>query len=261
MINQLRTLLLNQPSGAIPPISYPGEEYVPTGYSPPVLTDALATIHSLLFGRTPDRALLNLRLRQLLGIIHTSELAEFVYALDPRVTYWPDTNESLYTFFASGPIITVIAGTSTLYLAGNAFTPTNNEKLYYNYLIDVTDGSHVAVVDQTISGPLVVYGYTITAGLSSLVPLPNTTVQFQFQTGVGAQWNVSWLTYPPMTLADVYNDLRQGLTADLATALFGADPTEPMLTFQNLWFENPYPPYQLGAVALALGYAINNLVT
>jgi len=260
MINQLRTLLLNQSAVAIPLPGYPGEEFVPADYMPRTLPDGLATVHSLLFGVAPDRAMLNMRLRQLLGLIHSTELAEFVYALDPRVTYWPPRNDSLFSSLDNVPTITNIVGTNVLYIMGSPTPFTDGDKLYYSFLIEVVNGTDVTIQSLTDAIPIITENYTVSAGLSSLVPLPNTDLQFRFQAGVGSKWKVEWLTYPAQNLADLYNNVKSGLTSDLASALFGDDPEEPMLTFRNLWVENPYPPYQLGGAALALGYQTNTLV-
>lgn len=251
MINQLRTLLLNQPANTIALPSYPGEEFVPSDYAPRTLTGGLATVHSLLFGIAPDRAMFNMRLRQLLGIIHSTDLSEFVYALDPRVTYWPPNNESLYSMLSNVPTIVTIVGTSTLYLSGSTSPFTDSDKLYYSYMIEVIDGSNVTIADLTTSRPLTTETYVITAGLSNLLALPGTDIQFQFQTGVGAKWTVTWLAYPAENLPELFSNLRLGLTSDLTDQLFGVAPLEPFLTFKNLWFENPYPPYQLSGVTLA----------
>lgn len=89
MINHARTLLLNMPSAYSAIRAETAAEYVPPAFSPIALTSPLRTLRRLLFGSDPDARFLNLRVRELMGYIHQTELAEFVYALDPRVTYWP----------------------------------------------------------------------------------------------------------------------------------------------------------------------------
>lgn len=259
MINQLRTLLLNQPANTIQVPSYPGEEYVPSTYAPKTLTGALATVSKLLFGVAPDRALLNLRLRQLLGIIHTTELAEYVYALDPRVTYWPPQNNSLFTLLDSPPAIVHVSGTKDLYVVGSSPPFTAEEQLYFSYLIEVVDGANVEITPLVAPVPIVTSPYVITAGLSNVIAFPGSDLSFRFQAGVGSIWTVTWLAYPIKSMAALYNDLKLDLTADLVAELFGVHPSEPMVTFKNLWLYDPYPPYQMAAVTMALGYQTNNL--
>jgi hypothetical protein len=259
MINQLRTLLLNQPSNTIPLTSYPGEEFVTTDYEPKTLNDGLATVSKLLFGVAPDRAMLNLRLRQILGIVHTTELAEYVYALDPRVTYWPPRNNDLFTMLDGPPDIVNVSGTKDLYILGNVPPFVAGDQVYFSYLIEVVDGANVKISSLTEPVPVTTSPYVITAGLSSAVSLPGSDLSFKFQAGVGSIWTVTWLAYPAKSLSDMYNDLKQDLTDDLVAVLFGTHPSEPMLTFKNLWLYNPYPPYQIAAVVMALGYQTNNL--
>jgi len=95
MINHARTLLLNIPSTAYLP-GMLGEEYIPT-YAPVVLPSYLALPHKILFGANPDKVFMNFRAHELLSLIHQTELAEFIYALDPRVTYWPQNISPFYT--------------------------------------------------------------------------------------------------------------------------------------------------------------------
>lgn len=65
-------------------------EYIPPTFTPLTLTAKLATIRTALFGNAPDNYFLNFRVRELLRYIHETELAQYVYKLDPRVTYWPE---------------------------------------------------------------------------------------------------------------------------------------------------------------------------
>jgi hypothetical protein len=95
MINHARTLLLNVPSSTYQPGTL-GEEYIPP-YSPVVLPSYLRGPHKVLFGTNPDKVFANFRVHELLSLIHQTELAEFIYALDPRVTYWPQKQTEFFT--------------------------------------------------------------------------------------------------------------------------------------------------------------------
>jgi len=89
MINHARTLLLNMPANKAwrDAGSY---EYIPPTFTPITLSSKLGAIRTTLFGAAPDNYFLNFRVRELLRYIHETELAHYVYALDPRVTYWPE---------------------------------------------------------------------------------------------------------------------------------------------------------------------------
>ena len=95
MINHARTLLLNVPRSRMHYSDY-GYEYVPPEFRPAQLTNALYTLRQLLFGASPDNYFLNFRVNELLAYIHATELSEYVYRLDPRVTYWPRTGKPYF---------------------------------------------------------------------------------------------------------------------------------------------------------------------
>jgi len=95
MINHARTLLLNQARRKTH-YSDIGYEYVPPEFTPVELTPTLGIVRKLLFGSAPDNYFLNYRCRELLSYLHTTELAEYVYRFDPRVTYWPEINKPFF---------------------------------------------------------------------------------------------------------------------------------------------------------------------
>ena len=143
IVNQLRTLLLNAPGNMIFP-DVPGEEYVPPNYRPVAVPFSVQSVLTVLFGSSPDRSFLNFRLRQLMTLLHTTELAEFVSALDPRVTYWPSTDVSLFASVA-GTTVTPLAGNSILNVIGTLVPNEAAGTLRYCWGIQVLDGSTVQV--------------------------------------------------------------------------------------------------------------------
>jgi hypothetical protein len=150
-------------------------------------------------------------------------------------------------------------GTNSLHIEGSAPPFTAHDQLYFGYLIEVIDGANVEITSLTSSMPITTSPYIITSGLSNTIAFPGSNLGFKFQAGVGSIWTVTWLAYPAQTLANLHSDLRVNLTMDLVNELFGVNPSEPMRTFRNLWLYNPYPPYQMAAVAIALGYRTNDL--
>ena len=105
MINHARTVLLNtRPQKTQRQDA--GYEYMPETFRPLALPPALATIHKVLFGTKPDMYFLNLRARELLSYIHQTELAEYAYKLDPRVTYATPTDAPF--FENAKPTITIV---------------------------------------------------------------------------------------------------------------------------------------------------------
>lgn len=109
MVNHAWTLLLGLPGQGY--ATGAGEEYTPPTYQPPTLPTYLQTLRNVLFGPTPDRRGLLYRTRQYMAIIHASPLAEFVTALDPRISYMPFDLTQL----------AMPAGLTVMPLHGNAF--------------------------------------------------------------------------------------------------------------------------------------------
>ena len=89
MINHGRSLLLNIDGSDYQP-QYLGDEYIEPTFYRLSLPSYLQTTRRLIFGSRPERVFLNYRVRELLHTIHETELAEYLYDLDPRVTYWPE---------------------------------------------------------------------------------------------------------------------------------------------------------------------------
>jgi hypothetical protein len=109
MINHARTLLLNQ-SRQRTHYSDVGYEYVPPEFRPVDLPPTLALVRQLLFGSAPDNYFLNYRCRELLSCIHTTDLADYVYKFDPRVTYWPEKHKPFFEPTSKRVSITQIYG-------------------------------------------------------------------------------------------------------------------------------------------------------
>jgi hypothetical protein len=84
MINHVRTLLANAPANTAD-----GWEYVPADFTPRQLSSTISRIRRFVFGLQPTPTALNYRLRQVMQLLHATELETYVLAKDPRVTYLP----------------------------------------------------------------------------------------------------------------------------------------------------------------------------
>lgn len=256
MLNQVRTLLLNQPNTPSYSTSYPAEELVPPAYGPVLLPSPLAAAWSILFGNNPDRLFLNYRLRQYMTLIHSTELAQYVYAKDPRVTYWPIRDASLFDNY--NPTITQTDGGApyTLHLQLPTSGLFSMSTLYMSWQIKVTDASHVTIVQQTAPTSTVIQTYTSSGELSNVISLGNTPITFTFQTGGTPIWNVVAYARPLYGIPDVVNALAS-LALTQLNAIFG--PTDPYFTFGQLWSGDQRLPYKLGGLLLSLAYQIDAL--
>lgn len=113
MINHARTLLLNRSPNSNHITTDTAAEFVPADFSPVNLTNELKLIRRILFGGNPDARFINLRIRELMGYVHQTEAAHYVYDLDPRVTYWPTTSSDFDNATRSQVNVTQIFGPPT----------------------------------------------------------------------------------------------------------------------------------------------------
>lgn len=148
MINHARTLLLNTPAKKAQ-AQDAGYEYIPAEYRRVELTSTLKKIQSTLFGVSPDQRFLNLRAMELLSYAHQTELAEYVYALDPRVTYWPRAS----ALFQPTPPITVtqVSGTYRPLTAAGSFSATNAAPIAQRqYFVALTTDDQTATLTDAL---------------------------------------------------------------------------------------------------------------
>lgn len=88
MINHVRTLLHNMPPAA------ESDEYVPEDFVPVEAPEIVQKVKRLLWGRTPSS---QVRLRQIMQMLHATELEKYVVAKDLRITYLPFDDKYLGT--------------------------------------------------------------------------------------------------------------------------------------------------------------------
>jgi hypothetical protein len=181
MINHARTLLLNKSSANYMPGSL-GEEYIPPGYVAVALPTHINTARKILFGANPDQEFVNFRLYELLSLIHNTELAEFVYALDPRVTYWPRHVTDFYQA-QKNVIVEKISGSvdTFLYINGDPEANIRTGVLSGDYIVRLLtrDGGVRVVINQTGRAEVVEQSIDTpeqTIGLTPPIPLPNSPI-------------------------------------------------------------------------------------
>lgn len=135
MINHARTLLLNQARNQTH-YSDIGYEYIPGNYKPVELSATLTTIRQILFGANPDNYFRNFRCREFLSYIHSTELADYIYKLDPRVTYWPEKNKPYFEPASKRVLIAQTYGLpQRLAVAGDLYAITSTGKSYNQYTV------------------------------------------------------------------------------------------------------------------------------
>lgn len=179
MINHGRSLLLNIAGKDYQP-QYLGDEYIEPTFVRLNLPSYLQTARRLIFGSRPERVFLNYRVRELLHTIHETELAEYLYALDPRVTYWPEPTP---VFFNQRKYVRSeqIAGPSgaRLFFSGN-FGADNSlgfAQREYTIRAVTTSNNYIIIEHDDKTFNTTKTQVNVSSGLSSAVAVAGTKLQ------------------------------------------------------------------------------------
>ncbi len=286
MINHARTLLLNIFAQSADK-QLAGYEYIPVEYRPLVLPQTLKTLRRVLFGSLPDQRFLNLRARELLSYVHQTELTEYVYKLDNRVTYWPEPASTSFQF-PTGIQIKQIRGPTRSVAVGGEFIAANGSgRAHRQYTLTFVDPLDATVLSEQESSALTLESgkglmlqelksefltvsaetlndqrqetrQTVADGLPTLV-LPETEIRVKLS-ALGTdpatyegRWYINLLANPVPAITSLLPTLEI-LGEPLFLDLFGVAPEEPYATFKNVWFDHPLPAYRLAGLVMALIY-------
>lgn len=265
MINHARTLLLNRDGNSGVGYNAPGEEFVDPKFVakqvPPFLSTALARM----FGAAPDRLYLNYRLWQLMSLLHTSELEEFVLALDPRVTYWPPVDND---FFDKVFVATVeqFAGPGTkLFITGEHLADEGAGIVTQQWQLTVLAGNQLEIKRLTPPPTTTIVDYTVESELGSLIGLPGTGLEIRFPTApVGTAWLVTSRARPQRDPAALLHEVGSVLGEGNTNRVFNLGATidrtdEPYVTFRRLYSSNDLFPYKYGALLLGIVHYLDTL--
>lgn len=244
MFNHVRTLLLNQDGSANPGLDFPGEEAVPVSFRAVQVPAVVQLCRTILFGRNPDRLMLNYRLREFMTILHSTELDEHVRAFDPRITYdLQDTSlfdDSLFTVRVEG-------GPGHLQVIGLPQADENQGRLLHQFRVSCGNAGQVTVRQETPPVREEVFNLdevsdVVLDGKLRCLPTRNP----------GSVWHVTSVARPVRTLPQIVEALRKTVTEPREVQLFGADPDDPYRTYRNLWKTHEQLPYALGGLLMAV---------
>jgi hypothetical protein len=262
MYNHARTLLVNL-TGSVGFISNaPGEELIPFDYVQLTLPGYINSIRSRLFGANPDRAMLNYRIAQLLQLIATTELQEYIVALDSRITYQLNKlNLAADKMFE--PKVNKYAGLASdvLTLVGNAASPDVSGQSGYNFQIKIVSNSGIKAQISRLTFPLQEEEepLSLTSGLSPEFNLPFSSYKFRVNTvNIGSAWTISGFLRPTATLSELMENIKS-IGEPALISLFGASPQEPYTTFKNCWQYHQDFAYRFSGFLLALIYRIEEI--
>lgn len=261
MINHARTLLLNL-DGRTASRDEPGAEYISPNYVPVVVPSYVHALRRVLFGSAPDQYFMNFRARELLAYIHQTELAPFVYDLDPRVTYWPEPARPFYvTEKQVRATQTAGAATTLPQFSGDLFADNARGRSVREFFLRVTaeDGPWEArLTASDAPGLVTTTPIVFTSELSQRIELGTTGISFQVQRPfMATNWNIYTRAKPSPALTTLL-PILDILGEPLFLELFGVgSDVQPYATFKNLWNDHPNPMYRLSGLVLAIIYRTN----
>lgn len=258
MLNEARTLLLNAAPVAYG--MYVGEEPIAADFKPASLPDYLLRVRQEFFGSTPDREMLNYRARQLMTLVHRSELKEYLKDFDSRVTY--DLNQNVYgTVQPFLPVVVSSGGNvGSLNYYRRTEAPDAVGKLRHQWTVRVKSDR----VSINANGAATPVEY-MSAG-STVLTLPGVASQIQLlNTAVNDSWNVTALLRPTRSAAAILR-LMGLLSEEVKAALFGqthrtdATQSEQLIQLRRIAQEHFEAPPRLAAYTLAMIYRTREYV-
>lgn len=279
MINHARTLLMNRADNDFDRI---GEEIVDPTFRPLSDTEmpsGAIAIRRVLFGPEPDAEMLNYRCRQLLVLVHATELADYLLALDPRVTYdLADTQLGDDALFL--PVVREYVPTSAnvrlSYIDGFGTAPDTSGVLRTGWnlsIVSVNSGPLRTRISAQPMGSNVHVGaeyhdLNLTAGYSTpAFTLAGTTLRLRVNwladplTNADGTWHLWLRTRPQRTIPELETAL-QGLGTPVLD-IFGVGTavgaSEPYVTLWRLWREHPISAYRMASLVVALVYQMNRV--
>lgn len=250
MTNRVRTLLLNRERAGTPP-GFPAEEYVPPTFRQRTLSGPLQRAWHFLFGTNPDRLFLNYRLRQLMTLLHTSELGSLVPVPDSRITYWP-FDASLFAAPASVTITRENGSTADPHVNGTQLCDEGAGQAQRLWRITALGTEQVQIRDLR-SRDVSTAAFAYTNGLSDAVPIPKSALSLRFRVlTAGDRWAVTTQAPPRTDIGEVLAGLEIILGQEAIATLFAA--SAPVLL--RVWQDHPITTNRYAALLLAMADAI-----
>lgn len=250
MINHFRTLLANLPAGG----SDLGEEKIPDSFRPVTLPDTVVAVRRVLFGDTPDRAMVNYRCRQLLACVHSSVLAEWVTKLDPRVAYDFLDRELVGPAPYTPRVLQTSGPAAKLTVLGAPAAPDSTGVMRLAYTVDVLSEATVSVYRHTDPAGKTIYDYAVTGGASQPLVLPGAGYSVRLYTDdPGSEWTIDVYNRPQRDVGELAVALESIGDAHVVN-LFGVEAAEPYTTLRRVWRASRETPLRVAAAVIASVY-------
>lgn len=254
MINHLLTLLMNVDGDTVMDDAI-APEIVDPAYRSDDLPTALTRVRAVLFGADPDVSMLTYRCRQLLAVVHTSPMAEYVTNLDPRITY-DFTDTSLIGPAAFKPAVTKIGDfDGDLVLYGDVAAPDVSGRMRHMFEVSTPYTGQLEVRQRT--KPMKTTGQSFSAG--DRITLAESGLTMKLTSDVSGQlWSVTGYGRPQRDIGTMIAAIGS-LGEPTLIELFGVNKTEPFRTFRDTFNHGRETPLRLSAAVLALAYRTDAL--
>ena len=207
MINHIRTLLFGR-SGY--DAAMPGHVLVDPSFIPGPVVGELALADEALFGVQADNFGRNFWLAESMRILHAPEQSYGLAEYDPRITYCPFVEE-LFDLYA-GPNPASYGGTPVFFVGTHR--DDIEGRLYRRWDAVALIEDQVSVSDGLQA---TITNLTWTQGLSNLVAMPGSPLQFRIGGGVltaGTKFRVELFREPAYHLHDIPNRIIARLSSE-----------------------------------------------
>lgn len=254
MINHVRTLLMNVDGNTLMDDTIAAELLDPS-YRADDLPTALTRVRTILFGVSPDTSMLNYRCRQLLAVLHTSPMVEYVTALDPRITY-DFTDPALVALTTFRPVVTKNGQfDGELMLFGTIAAPDVSGQM--RHVFDVTTPTTGDVEITQLTKPMRTASASFEAG--DRITLADSGLVMKLTSAASGQlWHVTGYGRPTRDIGSMIDSIGR-LGEPTLIELFGITKEEPFRTFREVFHKGRETPLRLAAAVLALAYRTNEL--
>ena len=199
------------------------------------------------------------RVRELLRYIHETEFSSYLYALDSRVTYWPEQPTIAPPYYLR---VQQTAGVPHVLAVSKILTPARNDSFTAGqYEVELTQNNETGASVIDVRPRELAALPTTTTFAAGVVPgfqLPGITANFLLN-GVAtttAKWIITAKTRPTAAITSILPSLEL-LGEPVFLELFGVSDKEPYTTFKNLWSDHPLPVYRLVGFVLAYIYRVH----
>jgi len=250
MINRVRTLLMNRGRDGYAMLA--GEEYIPPDFVQRYQPVWLKRIYTSLFGASPDRLFINYRMRQLMEIIHASQLHEFVSETGDDLTYLPfrdDFNAAMFKRTVELPTDTTVS----VHVYGEHAADEAAGRTTYNWSVQVVTPTIVRVTSHTPEVQSVEYPLTFTNGLSNAIPLVLNKVTTKFTTAPpGFVYTVQDVVRPARDITAVLHATFLDAEGMDETRVFDPTADENQRMYFDIWRKHPQAVMKYAAALISI---------